>query len=102
MLEGWLIRGSVMKHFILIALLALVSLNARGATKSGDVFLLGEYQRHDIRVTSMCIEKHVVVVSHSDVGQGGGLQMIQIQHVVDGKIVPMKCDLSQKIDSGKK
>jgi hypothetical protein len=82
-----------MKKLILICVVALISTGAWGkAGKAGNVILIGEYTRHDVRVTSMCIEGHVVVVSHSDVGQGGGLQMIQLQHVVDGKIVPMKCD----------
>jgi hypothetical protein len=67
-----------------------------------EVRLLGEYKRHDIRVTSMCIEGHVVVVSHSDVGQGGGLQMIQLQHEVNGKIVPMKCDSTRQDAPSKK
>ena len=67
-----------------------------------EVRLIAEYKRHDIRVTNMCIEGHVVVVSHSDVGQGGGLQMIQIQHVVDGRIVLMLCDsANQEADSKK-
>ena len=51
-----------------------------------EVRLLAEYKRHDIRVTNMCIEGQIVVVTHSDVGQGGGLQMIQLQHDVGGKI----------------
>ena len=92
-----------MKKYILIALLTLISTGAWGAaTKVGNVFLIGEFQRHDIRVTSMCIEEHVVVVSHSDVGQGGGLQMIQLQHEVNGKIVPMKCDPTTKEIKGEK
>ena len=57
-----------------------------------EVILLAEYQRHDIRVTNMCVEGFVVVVTHSDVGSAGGLQMIQLQHDVNGKIVPMKCE----------
>ena len=92
-----------MKKTILIAVLALISTSAWGAaTKVGNVFLIGEFQRHDIRVTSMCVEGHVVVTSHSDVGTGGGLQMIQLQHEVNGKIVPMKCDgPSQEVRSKK-
>jgi hypothetical protein len=55
-----------MKNVMLIALLALISTSALGeATKVGNVFLIGEFQRHDIRVTSMCIEGHVVVTSHN-------------------------------------
>ena len=92
-----------MKKIVLIALLALISMSAWvAATKVGNVFLIGEFQRHDIRVTSMCIEGHVVVTSHSDVGTGGGLQMIQLQHEVNGKIVPMKCDASGQTASKKK
>jgi hypothetical protein len=88
------------KKLILICVLALISTGVLGkASKAGNVILIGEYQRHDIRVTSMCIEGHVVVVSHSDVGQGGGLQMIQLQHEVNGKIVPMRCDVEgQAVD----
>jgi hypothetical protein len=63
----------------------------------GEVVLLAEYKRHDIRVTNMCIEGFVVVVTHSDVGTGGGLQMIQIQHEVNGEIVLMKCEDSGKV-----
>ena len=63
-----------------------------GSVLASEVLLLGEYKRHDIRVTSVCVEGHVVVVSHSDVGQGGGLHMFQLQQLVDGKIVPMLCD----------
>ncbi len=81
-----------MNKLIMIATLALVSTGAWGkTTDASKVTLLAEYKRHDIRVTSMCIEGHVVVVSHSDVGRGGDLQMIQLQHEVNGKIVPMKC-----------
>ncbi len=50
----------------------------------------------------MCIEGHVVVVSHGDVGQGGGLQMIQLQHEVNGKIVPLKCDSARQEACGRK
>jgi hypothetical protein len=82
-----------MKQLILIFALALVSTGAWGkTTNAGRVTLLAEYKRHDVRVTSMCIEGHAVVVSHSDVGMGGGLQMIQLRHEVNGKIVPMKCN----------
>lgn len=56
-----------------------------------ELTMLGVYQRHDIRVTSICVEGHVVVAAHSDVGQGGGLHMLQLQHLVDGEIVPMRC-----------
>ena len=81
-----------MKKFLLIVALALVSVVAWGkTTDASKINLLTEYKRHDIRVTSMCIEGHSVVVSHSDVGRGGDLQMIQLQHEVNGKIVPMKC-----------
>ena len=68
---------------------------AIGHKDGTSVRLISEYKRHDIRVTSLCAEGHVVLVSHSDVGQGGGLQMIQLQHDVDGKIVPMTCDLNE-------
>ena len=77
-----------MKRIILVAALALGSTGAW----CNEVKLLAEYKRHDIRVTSMCIEEHNVVVAHSDVGQGGDLQMIQLQHEVNGKILPMKCN----------
>lgn len=81
-----------MKKLILIIALALVSTGAWGkTTDASKVGLLAEYKRHDVRVTSMCIEGHIVVVSHSDVGQGGGLQMIQLQHEISGKIAPMEC-----------
>ena len=69
-----------MKRLILITVLALVSVGAWGkTTDENKVALLAEYKRHDIRVTSMCIEGHAVVVTHSDVGRGGDLQMIQLQ-----------------------
>ena len=71
------------------------------AVKDHDLRLLGEYSRDDIRVTSLCIEGHLVLVAHSDVGKGGGLQMLQLQHEVDGKIVPMKCDPKQGVDPEK-
>ena len=81
-----------MKMLNLIVAMALVSTGAWGKTTDANkVALVAEYKRHDIRVTSMCIEGHSVVVSHSDVGRGGDLQMIQMQHEVNGKIVPMKC-----------
>ena len=81
-----------MKKILLITILALVSVGAWGKTTDEDkVTLVAEYKRHDIRVTSMCIEGHAVVVSHSDVGRGGDLQMIQMQHEVNGNIVPMEC-----------
>ncbi len=67
-----------------------------------EIRLIAEYKRHDIRVTNMCIEEHIVVVTHSDVGMGGGLQMFQIQHEVDGKIVPMKCDTESQEAPSKK
>lgn len=88
-----------MKKLILIIVLALVSTGAWGkSTDESKVGLLAEYKRHDIRVTSMCIEGHIVLVSHSDVGMGGGLQMIQLQHDVNGQKVPMKCNsMPQKI-----
>jgi len=68
---------------------------AIGQKDGTSVRLISEYKRHDIRVTSVCAEGHVLLVSHSDVGAGGGLQMIQLQHDVDGKIVPMTCDLNE-------
>ena len=77
-----------MKRIILTILLALGSTGAW----CDQVKLLAEYKRHDIRVTSMCVEDHIVVVSHSDVGQGGDLQMIQLQHDAGGEIAPMKCN----------
>ena len=61
---------------------------------AGEVELMGEYKRHDIRVTSLCVEGQVIVVSHSDVGQGGGLHMLQLEYIVDGDLVPMKCDMT--------
>ncbi|MDX1555659.1 MAG: hypothetical protein R3212_06510 [Xanthomonadales bacterium] len=66
---------------------------------------LSEYDRHDLRVTSICAQGHVVVVAHSDVGNGGGLHMMQLEHVVDGRIVPMRCGrdgpiLAQESDAG--
>jgi len=67
-----------------------------------EIRLIAEYKRHDIRVTNMCIEEHIVVVTHSDVGMGGGLQMFQIQHEADGKIVPMKCDAKSQEAPSKK
>jgi len=82
-----------MKKIILIAALALVSFGAWGkTTDASKVTLLAEYKRHDIRVTSMCVEGHAVVVSHSDVGRGGDLQMIQLQHQVKDEVVPMICN----------
>jgi len=103
MLTGWHLRGLTMKKLILIIALAMVSTGAWGkTTDESKVTLLAEYKRHDIRVTNMCIEGHAVVVSHSDVGQGGGLQMIQFQHVVDGKIVPMVCDSARQAEISEK
>ena len=81
-----------MKKPILIVALALVSTGAWGKTTDANkVALLADYKRHDIRITSMCIEGHSVVVAHSDVGRGGDLQMIQLEQVVNGNIVPDKC-----------
>ena len=34
----------------------------------------------------------MVIVAHSDVGKGGGLGMMQLQHLVDGEILPMTCE----------
>ncbi|MDA7738122.1 hypothetical protein N8855_01595, partial [bacterium] len=59
-----------------------------------DPLLMGEYKRHDLRAATLCIEGHIVIVAHSDVGKGGGLHMMQLQHVVEGKILPMTCDLA--------
>jgi hypothetical protein len=83
---------SPLKKFVLIALLALVSTVAWGkTTDASKVTLLSEYKRHDIRVTNMCVEGQAVVVTHSDVGRGGDLQMIQLLQESNGKIFPMKC-----------
>ena len=57
-----------------------------------DPILMGEYKRHDLRAATLCIEGHVVIVAHSDVGKGGGLGMMQLQHLVDGEILPMTCE----------
>jgi len=82
-----------MNKSLLVASLLLISFSVWGkTTDASKVTLLAEYKRHDIRVTSMCIEGHAVVVSHSDVGRGGDLQMIQLRHEVNGKIVPMLCN----------
>ena len=81
-----------MRKLILIIALVLISVGAWGkSTDESKVALLAEYKRHDIRVTSMCTEGHSVVVTHSDVGRGGDLQMIQLQQEVDGRIVPLPC-----------
>jgi len=69
---------------------------------ASDLTLMGEYKRHDLRVANVCIEGHVVVVAHSDVGKGGGLHMMQLKHEVDGRIVPMKCTPPVSGKSGKK
>lgn len=53
---------------------------------------LSEYDRHDLRVTAICIESHVVIVAHSDVGNSGGLDMMQLEQEVDGRIVPIRCN----------
>ena len=82
-----------MNKSLLVATLLLISFSAWGkTTDAGKITLLAEYKRHDIRVTSMCIEGHAVVVAHSDVGRGGDLQMIQLRHEVNDKIVPMLCN----------
>ena len=62
--------------------------------------LMGEYKRHDLRAATLCIEGHIVIVAHSDVGKGGGLHMMQLEHVVDGEIVPMTCDLDEGDQDG--
>lgn len=67
---------------------------AIGHKDGTSVRFISEYKRHDIRVTSVCAEGFIVLVAHSDVGQGGGLQMLQLQHEVNGKLVPMTCDLN--------
>ena len=67
---------------------------AIGHVDGTSVRFISEYKRHDVRVTSVCAEGHVVLVAHSDVSQGGGLQMLQVQNDVDGRLVPMKCDLN--------
>jgi len=68
---------------------------AIGHSDGTSVRFISEYRRHDIRVTSVCAEGHVVLVAHSDVGQGGGLQMIQVQQNVGGELQPMTCDLNE-------
>jgi len=68
---------------------------AVGHRDGTSVRFVSEYKRHDVRVTSVCAEGYMVLVAHSDVGQGGGLQMIQIQQDVDGKVVHMTCDLNE-------
>lgn len=73
---------------VLVTLFGAMVMAAEGT----DLVQRVEYQRHDLRVTSLCIEGHVVVVAHSDVGKGGGLQMLQLQHEVNGNIVPMQCN----------
>ena len=87
-----------------IALTAVLSISAWfnfahakavGHVDGTSVRFISEYKRHDVRVTSVCAEGHVVLVAHSDVGQGGGLQMIQVQQDEGGKLVPMKCDLNE-------
>lgn len=82
------------------ALLALVSILATTAF-ADDPKMLGEYKRHDVRVTTLCTEGHVVVVAHSDVGQGGGLHMLQLTEEHNGKIVPMKCGQRDRPESRK-
>lgn len=71
--------------------LALIFL-ALPAQADRDPPRLSEYDRHDLRVTTICIEDHVVIVGHSDVGKGGGFHMMQLQQDVNGRIVPMRCD----------
>ena len=68
---------------------------AIGHADGTSVRFISEYRRHDVRVTSVCAEGHVVLVAHSDVGQGGGLQMIQVQQNVGGELLPMTCDLNE-------
>jgi len=52
---------------LLLATLVFFSFGAWGkTTDASKVTLLAEYKRHDIRVTSMCIEGHSVVVTHSE------------------------------------
>jgi len=65
-----------------------------GHVDGTSVRFISEYKRHDVRVTSVCAEGYVVLVAHSNVGQDGGLQMLQVQHDVGDKIVPMVCDLN--------
>lgn len=75
----------------LIPLLMLVSGAVWAEGKPVELEERAEYSRHDLRVTSLCVEGFVIVVAHSDVGKGGGLQMMQLTGEVDGKIVPLKC-----------
>ena len=71
-----------------------VHAKSAGHVDGTSVRFISEYKRRDVRVTSVCAEGYVVLVAHSDVGQGGGLQMLQVQNDVGDKIVPMVCDLN--------
>lgn len=74
---------------ILISSLAIAS----GAAAADQITQLASDMEHDLRVATYCIEGHVFVVAVADVGDGGGVSVTQIQRNVDGKVVPMTCQV---------
>lgn len=72
---------------ILISALAIAS----GAAAADKITQIASDTEHDLRVATYCIEGHVFVVAVADLGDGGGVAVTQIQHSVDGKLVPMTC-----------
>lgn len=91
------IRISVI-FFVILSLCSWVSYTyarAVGHKDGTSVRFISEYRRHDVRVTSICAEGQIVLVAHSDVGQGGGLQMIQLESTMNGKEELVTCDLNE-------
>jgi hypothetical protein len=49
-------------------------------------------------VESFCIEGHVFVeVAIMGGGSGGGVNVIQVYEEKNGRVVPMRCDLKEKV-----
>jgi hypothetical protein len=78
---------------------------AIGHVDGTSIRFISEYKRHDVRVTSLCAEGHVVLVAHSDVGQGGGISPESIaypsvflykQHPASGRIYTEMFPLAPK------
>jgi hypothetical protein len=72
---------------ILISALAIAS----GAAAADKITKISSDTEHDLRVATYCIEGQVFVIAIADLGEGGGVTVTQIQHSVDGKVLPMTC-----------
>jgi hypothetical protein len=83
----------------MIPLLMLMTGAVWAAEESVGLKDRAEYSRHDLRVTSLCVEGLVIVVAHSDVGKGGGLQMMQLMREVNGKTVPVTCGAASEAEA---